>query len=197
MKRRTPFVVGEYYHIYNRGNSKQNIFLDNEDYDRFVKLLYLCNSTKSINFRDDIIDQKIDAWDFDIGDNLVSIGAWVLMPNHFHIYITPSPRTHLGKANDDAISLFMKKICTAYSMYFNKKYERTGTLFDNTKIELKKWFLAIWLIDSQKSISSVQLSKDVGVTQKTAWFMLQRIRNCFGTDNETALKNQVKIDGGM
>ena len=73
--------------------------------------------------------------------------------------------------------------CKSTGKYFNV---RTGTLFDNTKIELKKWFLAIWLIDShKKGISSVQLSKDVGVTQKTAWFMLQRIRNCFGTDNET------------
>ena len=62
--------------------------------------------------------------------------------------------------------------------YFNVK---TGTLFDNTKIPLQKWFLAVWLVTShKKGISSIQLSKDIGVTQKTAWFMLQRIRNCFG-----------------
>ena len=125
--RQTPFVIGEFYHIYNRGNSKQQIFLDNQDYERFIKLLYLCNSTKSIRFREDIVDQKIDAYDFDRGEPLVSIGAWVLMPNHFHLYITISPRCHLG---DDALSFFMKKLCTGYSMYFNKKNRRTGKLFE-------------------------------------------------------------------
>ena len=130
--RKISLAEGEYYHIYNRGNSKQDIFLDDKDYERFAKLLYLCNSKKSINFRDDIIKPKIDAWDFDAGKPIVSIGAWVLMPNHFHIYITPSPRSHLGQIGDssDAIAYYMKKLCTAYSMYFNKKRERTGKLFE-------------------------------------------------------------------
>ena len=130
MKREVPFIVGEYYHLYNRGNSKQDIFLDAEDYERFAKLLYLCNTLKSVNFRDDIVSQNIDAWDFDRGNEIVSIGAWVLMPNHFHIYITLSPRTRLGETENDAISYFMGKLCTAYSMYFNKKHRRTGKLFE-------------------------------------------------------------------
>ena len=125
--RRENFVQGEYYHIYNRGNSKQDIFFDDYDRARFVKLLYLCNSLKSIRFREDIVNQKIDAWDFDREKQIVSIGAWVLMPNHFHIYLTP--RTVLGK--DEEVSVFMKKLCTAYSMYFNKKHDRTGILFEN------------------------------------------------------------------
>src|SRR3989344_4426884 len=103
--RQTPFVIGEFYHIYNRGNSKQEIFLDNIDRDRFVKLLYLCNSEKSIRFREDIVDQKIDAFDFDRGEPTVSIGAWVLMPNHFHLYITPFHRSFLG---DESVHIFMK-----------------------------------------------------------------------------------------
>jgi len=125
--RKESFVAGEYYHIYNRGNSKQKIFLDDEDYDRFAKLLYLCNSEKSFKFRDDIVNQKIDAYDFDRGERIVSIGAWVLMPNHFHLYITPFHRSFLG---DESVHIFMKKLCTAYSMYFNKKYNRTGKLFE-------------------------------------------------------------------
>ncbi|MBN2093759.1 MAG: hypothetical protein JW740_00040, partial [Candidatus Zambryskibacteria bacterium] len=60
-----PLVPGEYYHIYNRGNSKQNIFLDDKDKDRFIKLLYLCNSLENIKFKEYIVDRKIDAWDFD------------------------------------------------------------------------------------------------------------------------------------
>ena len=82
--------------------------------------------------------------------------------------------------------------CKETGKYFNVK---TSTLFDNSKIELQKWFLAIWLVTShKKGISSTQLSKDIGVTQKTAWFMLQRIRNCFGFDNDNNLSNEVEVD---
>src|SRR3989344_4490787 len=93
--RKINFSTGEFYHIYNRGNSKQKIFLDNQDYDRFLKLLYLCNSNRNVNFREDIVDQKIDAFDFDRDQLIVSIGAWVIMSNHFHLYLTISQRSFL------------------------------------------------------------------------------------------------------
>ena len=127
------FVEGEYYHIYNRGNSKQQIFLDDKDRDHFAKLLYLCNSSKKINFREDIVKKKIDAWDFERGDRIVSIGSWVLMPNHFHLYIKingsdlPNP---LRLANTNNISLFMGRVCNAYAKYFNLRHGRTGSLFE-------------------------------------------------------------------
>ena len=127
--RREPFAVGEYYHIYNRGNSKQNIFIDDQDRDRFTKLLYLCNSTKSIDFREDIVNKQISAWDFDRGESIVSIGAWVLIPNHFHLYVT-LPAKGNPSEEKNLVSLFMNKLSTAYSMYFNKKYGRTGSLFE-------------------------------------------------------------------
>jgi hypothetical protein len=65
--RKIHFAQNEYYHIYNRGNSKQVIFLDTEDYKRFLKYLYLCNSKKPFNFRDTLVIQNIDAFDFDRG----------------------------------------------------------------------------------------------------------------------------------
>lgn len=126
--RKTPLANNEFYHIYNRGNSKQKIFFDNQDYDRFIKLLYICNSIKQISFRDDIVEKKIDAWDFDREETIVSIGAWVLMPNHFHVYIT-FPEDRLQGEND--ITIFMRKVCTSYSQYFNLKYKRTGSLFES------------------------------------------------------------------
>src|SRR3989339_382023 len=86
--RKTTLVEGEYYHVYNRGNGKQKIFLDDEDYERFIKLLYICNSEKKINFREEIVNKNIDAFEFKRGQQIVSMGAWVLMPNHFHVYIT-------------------------------------------------------------------------------------------------------------
>lgn len=82
--------------------------------------------------------------------------------------------------------------CKNTGKYFNV---RTETMFDNTKIPLQKWFLAIWIVTShKKGISSVQLSKDIDITQKSAWFMLQRIRNCFGIENNNELDNEVEAD---
>ena len=71
--------------------------------------------------------------------------------------------------------------CKNTSKYFNVK---TATLFDKTKVKLQKWFIAIWLVTShKKSISSIQLGKDINVTQKTAWVMLQKIKSCFNIEN--------------
>lgn len=128
--RKIPLLSGQYFHIYNRGNSKQNIFLNDKDRERFVKLLYLSNSIKGVNFRDDIVDKNIDAFDFEREETLVSIGAWVLMPNHFHIYLT-SPKSNLGEEKIN-ISEFMRKLLTAYTKYFNTKYKRKGSLCEGT-----------------------------------------------------------------
>jgi transposase-like protein len=82
--------------------------------------------------------------------------------------------------------------CKNTGKYFNVK---TGSMFENTKISLKKWFLAIWLVTAhKKGISSIQLAKDINVTQKTAWFMLQRIRACFCIENNNELEGIVECD---
>lgn len=118
--RKVPFVLGEYYHIYNRGNSKQKIFLSKKDYERFVALLYIANTRDSFNFFD--LQKSGDIFSHKIEDGLVSIGAYCLMPNHFHILITP--------LSEDGLSKFMQKLSTAYSMYFNETHKRTGGLFE-------------------------------------------------------------------
>ena len=72
---------------------------------------------------------------------------------------------------------------------------RTATLFGGTKIPLQKWFLAIYLVTShKKGISSLQLSRDIDITQKSAWFMLQRIRACFHIENNNKLDGVVECD---
>ena len=173
--RKDSFAVGEFYHIYNRGNSKQKIFIDEKDRDRFVKLLYLCNSTQNIRFREDIIEKKIDPWDFKRGKSIVSIGAWVLMSNHFHLYLTPSPRSLLG---DDSISMFMKKLCTGYSMYFNKKYNRTGKLFEGAfkslrmvRDEQAKYIFSYIHLNPVKLIDSLWMERGLKNNKKTREFL--------------------------
>ena len=65
--------------------------------------------------------------------------------------------------------------CKNTGKYFNV---RTGTIFENSKVSLRKWLLASYfIVDMKRGVSSIQLSKLIGVTQKTAWFMIQRIQN--------------------
>ena len=83
--------------------------------------------------------------------------------------------------------------CKNSKKYFNV---RTGTIFDNTKIPLQKWFLALYVFSShKKGISSHQLAKDISVTQKSAWFLLHRLRYAFDQPNfQLELSNTVEID---
>ncbi len=72
---------------------------------------------------------------------------------------------------------------------------RTDTMFEKTKISLRKWFVAIWQVTNHKTgISSHQLARDIDVTQKTAWFMLQKIRRQMYLANESILEDKVEID---
>jgi hypothetical protein len=71
--------------------------------------------------------------------------------------------------------------CRNSGKYFNVK---TGTIFEDTKIPLQKWFMALDVFSShKKGFSSHQLAKDIGVTQKTAWFLLHRLRYAFDHPN--------------
>lgn len=73
---------------------------------------------------------------------------------------------------------------------------KVGTIFEDSKIAMRKWYVAIYLVTShKKGISSHQLAKDLKVTQKTAWFMLQRIRFGLGTNEDmTKLKGTIELD---
>lgn len=71
---------------------------------------------------------------------------------------------------------------------------RTGTIFERSHIPLHKWIYAMYLLmTARKGISSLQLGKEIGVTQKSAWFMLQRIREACGNDL-SVLSGIVEID---
>ena len=70
-----------------------------------------------------------------------------------------------------------------------------GTIFEASKIPLQKWFIAVYLNTAhKKGISSCQLARDLGVTQKTAWFMLHRIREGVRAKEPIRLKTQVQMD---
>ncbi|MEK7635141.1 MAG: transposase [Patescibacteria group bacterium] len=118
MYREFKFAPEEYYHIYNRGTDKREIFTNEKDYERFIQSLYLFNSEERIVLK--MISKK-DRFSYEREETLVDIGAYCLMSNHFHLLVRAK--------NDEGVSSFMKKLQTSYSMYFNKKYERNGSLF--------------------------------------------------------------------
>ncbi len=124
MLRKDPFITGEYYHIYNRGIDKRIIFRKERDYERFVILLYLSNTKESFRLND-LLNRQSKTFEEVLKikkeDSLVSVGAWALMNNHFHILVRQDV--------DGGITKFMKKLGTGYSMFFNIKYERKGAVF--------------------------------------------------------------------
>ena len=120
--RKVSFAPGEYYHLYNRGNDKRKIFHDKQDYGYFMKLLYSSNSKDNFKLHYLQRSKGFSPFDLENNDQLVSIGAYVLMPNHFHILIT--------QKTDSGISKFMQRLSTGYAMYYNQKYKRTGSLFE-------------------------------------------------------------------
>ena len=107
-------VPNSYYHVYARGNSRSEIFLDSQDYAFFLKLFqrYLSKEPK-----------------FDrIGNpyphlyNKLELIAYCLVPNHFHLL--------LYQQEEGVMQKFMRGLMTSYSRYFNRKYHKTGSLFE-------------------------------------------------------------------
>jgi putative transposase len=128
MERKFSFAPGEYYHVYNRGTEKRDIFLDPVDYARFWVSLYTANSLESFHIsanvhkKKDRLEALTELFKREREHPLVSIGAYCLMPNHFHMLIR--------EKEEGGISRFMGKLLTGYSTYFNVKNNRTGRLFE-------------------------------------------------------------------
>jgi len=122
MERKIKFTQGEYYHVYSRGVEKRKIFLDGKDHERFLALLYIMNQNTPFNFANFLKYHKLEEIFSEKREKpLVSILSYALMPNHFHILVYEHTK--------GGISKFMMRLLTAYSMYFNTKYERSGPLF--------------------------------------------------------------------
>lgn len=120
MARDIEISVDEYYHLYNRGVDKRPIFLCDDDYTRFLRLLHVCNSDKPVVYK---FIQGLALDKIEIGIRVTAVGAQCLMPNHFHLLAK--------EVVEGGITKFMSKLSTAYSMYFNKKYNRTGALLES------------------------------------------------------------------
>ena len=121
MANQRSFASGEWYHCFNRGIDKRSVFEDEYDAQRFLMLLYLANGTEPINLFSERKPELKKTFETDRGGPIVAIGAYCLMPNHFHLLVK--------ELDGNGITTFMRKLGTAYTMYFNNKNERVGNLF--------------------------------------------------------------------
>lgn len=120
--RKPQFENGQFYHIYNRGVEKRQVFLDKKDYMRCIHDFFEFNDTASagrfsVKRLSEVEPRKVQKR----RKMLVKIHCFCLMPNHYHLL--------LEQTQDGGIVQFMKKFGTGYTMYFNKKYDRVGPLF--------------------------------------------------------------------
>lgn len=121
------YSKGSCYHIYNRGVEKRTIFKDKQDYAVFLG--YLKEYLSPPQDKEKLIKQFTLKGESFKGlprqpknySNEIDLLAYCLMPNHFHLLIKQN--------SDRAIENFMRSLLTRYSVYFNKRYDRVGSLF--------------------------------------------------------------------
>lgn len=117
------FEADTAYHVYNRGVDKKVIFCDERDYAVFLSFLkYALSDEMEEDFDSSRISdaQRFNFRRLNLAKEL-DLLAFCLMPNHFHLL--------LFQHSPDGVTRLMRSIATAYSVYFNKRYKRSGTLF--------------------------------------------------------------------
>lgn len=115
----TPFIDGQFYHIYNRGIEKKPIFLNRRDQNRFLQTMkyYQFEGPKprfSNSFKNPFFKKQ------DLNKKIVEIICYCIMPNHFHFLIK--------QVKEGGITEFLSKLSNSYTKYFNTKHKRIGPL---------------------------------------------------------------------
>ena len=133
--RKVQFAIGEYYHIYNRGVDKRDVFMSEKDFLRFSLAINLLNEekdrlmtrwrdAKKINSKVQFSDVFSNFHELSSWKPFVEIIAYCFNPNHFHFI--------LKQTAEKGIEKFMHKVGTSYTNYFNTKHERSGSLFQGS-----------------------------------------------------------------
>ena len=178
------YAPESYYHVYNRGLNKEIIFREQDDYAVFLNLL------KRYLSKEPAKDNKGRVYESMYGQ--MELLAFCLMPNHFHLLIYQ---------NDlDAITNLIRRISTSYVRYFNKKYKRSGPLFEErfkgSLINRDEYLLHISRYihlnpRSFKDWAFSSLPYYLGA-RKADWIMPQRILELFEGDNYLNFVNDYK-----
>ncbi len=122
--RKTQFAPENYYHIYNRGVDKRSIFCDKEDILRFLECMRDFNTIDPSGglYQMSFIKDKPQLRG--LASKLVKFVAYCLNQNHYHFMLEPLV--------ENGVQKFMHRLSTGYTMYFNEKYERSGSLFQGS-----------------------------------------------------------------
>lgn len=125
------FGVGEYYHLFNRGSHRSQIFHDDSDRKRFLFYILHYQSPQSFRNMQRLIDSYKSFSGFSVPEEtldtllemrVVDLACFCLMPNHFHLLV--------HERLENGISTYMQRVQGAYTMYFNTKYKHSGHVFE-------------------------------------------------------------------
>ncbi|MBU4332656.1 transposase [Patescibacteria group bacterium] len=150
--RKTKFQTNEYYHIYNRGVDKREIFVKGKDYIRFLRGMRDFNDKDTKCPAGHLVSGVVPG-----ANRLVDIICYCLNPNHYHFI--------LRQSMEMGISKFLHKIEMGYAKYFNYRYDRSGALFQGTfkDVHIKSESYLGWLsgyVNGNSEIHGIFLAKD-------------------------------------
>ena len=184
------YIENGFYHIYNRGSEKRKIFLDKSDYRAFTHLMKRCLDQELKVNPDGIVNTHSIADEADLV-------CYCLMPNHFHFLIKQNTK--------DAVTKFLRRVVTSYVMYFNKKYQREGGLFqgkprgvliqnESYLLHLSRYIhLNAFELDSKKPLEEYTYSSyPVYLAKKeVSWIKTSEILGFFKSARSISLKDFV------
>ncbi len=184
------YVEKGYYHIYNRGTEKRKIFLDRQDYNVFLsylkeyllpknekELLKRLSDPELNNIEREKILQLLRLNNF---SNEITLLAYCLMSNHFHFFVKQKSAASIDK--------FMNSLATRYTMYFNKKYKRVGSLYQGVYkavlVNKEKQFLHLTRYIHVQALPDQPSSyKNYLKKENSAWINPEEILSYFSTKN--------------
>ena len=166
------FIAGNYYHIYNRGNGKMDVYKDDQDYSNFLKRIKLTLGLNQDLQRLPLQTLRIQS----LPKDAFSIVCYCLMPNHFHLLIRQN--------GEIPISMLINKVCSSYSRYFNKKYDHVGHLFQDrfkaVGVEDDKYllWLSAYIHQNPKVAGLVDKIEDYKWSSYRNYVNLERVEIC-------------------
>lgn len=197
------YIENGYYHIYNRGVEKRIIFQDEQDYKVFLTYLkvYLNPSRKPGNRSVIIKNKTFKTYTRPLNNyhQQLELLAYCLMPNHFHLLVRQN--------GNRIIESFMRSLLTKYSVYFNKRYDRVGSLFqgpykavlvenDNQLLHLSRYIhLNPATTNTTKDSPLYALHKgyssyaDYIEKRHTLWLKTKQVLSFFKTAQKTGLRD--------
>lgn len=186
------YLDNAFYHVYNRGVDKRNIFLEHEDYLYFLHLLKSLLSPEP-DKGSTLVGKR--TWPQKNFFGKIDLLCYCLMSNHFHLLLRQSTST--------VVTEFMKSLCTRYGMYFNKKYKRAGSLFQGIfkAVDIDNENYLLWMSRyihrNPADFENYRYSsyKDYIGEMHTSWVKSKIILDYFSTDPFKNRQNFVEFTG--